>query len=113
VILELGLSGVPTVSVYKTDWIISLMTGRIKTWTGAIPNLIADYAVVPEYLNNVVRGASIARWMEKLSVDTLPRRAMMEGYDLVWQRMQTQKPPGEYAAEIVLNVIQKKKPGHF
>ncbi|MDM9629717.1 lipid-A-disaccharide synthase [Rhizobium sp. S152] len=112
VILELGLSGVPTVSVYKTDWIISLMTGRIKTWTGAIPNLITDYAVVPEYINDVVRGASIARWMEKLSVDTLPRRAMMEGYDLVWQRMQTEKPPGEHAAEVLLDVVQNKKPGH-
>lgn len=112
VILELGLSGVPAVSVYKTDWIINMMTGRIKTWTGAIPNLIADYAVVPEYINDVVRGASLARWMEKLSVDTLPRRAMMEGYDLVWQRMQTEKPPGEHAAEVLLDVVKNKKPGH-
>ncbi len=112
VILELGLSGVPAVSVYKTDWIINVMTGRIKTWTGAIPNLIADYAVVPEYINDVVRGASLARWMEKLSVDTLPRRAMMEGYDLVWQRMQTEKPPGEHAAEVLLDVVKNKKPGH-
>ncbi|KRB53019.1 lipid-A-disaccharide synthase [Rhizobium sp. Root708] len=113
VILELALTGVPCVSAYQTDWIIKLMTKRIKTWTGAIPNLIADYAVVPEYINEVVRGASLARWMEKLSVDTLPRRAMVEGYDLVWERMRTEKPPGEHAAEIVLDVLQKKKPGHF
>ncbi len=113
VILELALTGVPCVSTYQTDWIIKLMTSRIKTWTGAIPNLIADYAVVPEYINEVVRGASLARWMEKLSVDTLPRRAMVEGYDLVWERMRTEKPPGEHAAEIVLDVLQKKKPGHF
>ncbi|KQV27993.1 lipid-A-disaccharide synthase [Rhizobium sp. Root1203] len=113
VILELGLTGVPCVSAYKTDWIIKLLTGRIKIWTAAIPNLIADYAVVPEYINEVVRGASFTRWMEKLSSDTLPRRSMMEGYDLVWQRMQTEKPPGEHAAEIVLDVLRKKKPGHF
>jgi lipid-A-disaccharide synthase len=113
VILELGLTGVPCVSAYKTDWIIKLLTGRIKIWTAAIPNLIADYAVVPEYINEVVRGASFTRWMEKLSSDTLPRRAMMEGYDLVWERMRTEKPPGEHAAEIVLDVLRMKKPGHF
>ncbi|MBP2487333.1 lipid-A-disaccharide synthase [Rhizobium leguminosarum] len=113
VILELGLAGVPTVSVYKTDWIISLLTKRIKVWTGALPNIIADYAVVPEYLNEVVRGASLARWMERLSADTLQLKAMNEGYDLVWQRMQTEKPPGEHAAEILLDVLKKKKPGRF
>lgn len=113
VILELGLTGVPCVSAYKTDWIIKLLTGRIKIWTAAIPNLIADYAVVPEYINEVVRGASFTRWMEKLSTDTLPRRSMMEGYDLVWERMRTEKPPGEHAAEIVLEVLRKKKPGQF
>jgi lipid-A-disaccharide synthase len=113
VILELGLTGVPCVSAYKTDWIIKLLTGRIKIWTAAIPNLIADYAVVPEYINEVVRGASFTRWMESSPADTLPRRAMMEGYDLVWRRMQTEKPPGEHAAEIVLDVLRKKKPGHF
>ena len=113
VILELGLAGVPTVSVYKTDWIISLLTKRIKVWTGALPNIIADYAVVPEYLNEVVRGASLARWMERLSADTLQLKAMNEGYDLVWQRMQTEKPPGEHAAEILLDVLEKKKPGRF
>ncbi|WP_022715494.1 lipid-A-disaccharide synthase [Rhizobium mongolense] len=113
VILELALTGVPTVSVYKTDWIITMMTRRIKTWTGAIPNLIADYAVVPEYINEVVRGASLARWMERLSSDTLQRRAMLEGFDLVWQRMQTEKPPGEKAADIVLDILDKKKPGRL
>ncbi|WP_092587150.1 lipid-A-disaccharide synthase [Rhizobium mongolense] len=113
VILELALTGVPTVSVYKTDWIITMMTRRIKTWTGAIPNLIADYAVVPEYINEVVRGASLARWMERLSSDTLQRRAMLEGFELVWQRMQTEKPPGEKAADIVSDILDKKKPGRF
>ncbi|KQV81369.1 lipid-A-disaccharide synthase [Rhizobium sp. Root1220] len=112
VILELALAGVPTVSAYKTDWIIKLMTGKIKVWTAAIPNLIADYAVIPEYINEVVRGGSFVRWMEKLSTDTLQRQAMMEGFDLVWQRMQTERPPGEHAAQVILDVLQKKKPGH-
>ncbi len=113
VVLELALTGVPCISAYKTDWIIKLLTSKIKTWSAALPNLITDYAVVPEYINDVVRGGSLARWMEKLSTDTLPRRSMMEGFDVLWQRMMTEKPPGEHAAEIVLDIVQKKKPGHF
>ncbi|MBB3645666.1 lipid-A-disaccharide synthase [Rhizobium sp. BK619] len=113
VILELALADVPVVSAYKVDWIMRLLTSSIKTWTGALPNLIADYAVVPEYLNDVVRGASLARWMERLSADTYQLKAMKEGYDLIWQRMQTEKPPGEHAAEILLEVLNKKKPGRL
>ncbi|KPH07952.1 lipid-A-disaccharide synthase [Rhizobium acidisoli] len=113
VILELALADVPVVSAYKVDWIMRLLTSSIKTWTGALPNLIADYALVPEYLNDVVRGASLARWMERLSADTYQLKAMKEGYDLIWQRMQTEKPPGEHAAEILLEVLNKKKPGRL
>ncbi|NKL37560.1 lipid-A-disaccharide synthase [Rhizobium leguminosarum bv. viciae] len=113
VILELALADVPVVSAYKVDWIMRMLTSGIKTWTGALPNLIADYAVVPEYLNDVVRGASLARWMERLSADTYQLKAMKEGYDLIWQRMQTEKPPGEHAARILLDVLKKKKPGRF
>ncbi|WP_438618253.1 lipid-A-disaccharide synthase [Oryzifoliimicrobium ureilyticus] len=108
VILELGLAGIPTVSAYKTDWIIKLLAGKIKTWSAALPNLIADYPVVPEYLNEVVRGGSLARWIERLGNDTLQRRAMIEGFDLVWERMQTELPPGEKAAGIVLDLLQQK-----
>jgi lipid-A-disaccharide synthase len=112
VILELALADVPVVSAYKVDWIMRMLTSDIKTWSGALPNLIADYAVVPEYLNDIVRGASLARWMERLSADTYQLKAMKEGYELIWQRMQTEKPPGEHAAQILLDVLTSKKPGH-
>ncbi|MEZ2130658.1 MULTISPECIES: lipid-A-disaccharide synthase [unclassified Sinorhizobium] len=112
VILELGLSGIPVVSAYRTDWIIKILHARIKTWTAALPNLIADYIVVPEQINEILRPGSLARWVERLANDTLQRRAMIEGFDLVWQRMQTEKPPGEHAAAIVLDLLSMKKPGH-
>ena len=112
VILELALANVPVVSAYKVDWIMRMLTSGIKTWTGALPNLIADYAVIPEYLNDIVRGASLARWMERLFADTYQLKAMKEGYELIWQRMQTEKPPGEHAAQILLDVLASKKPGH-
>jgi len=113
VILELGLAGVPVLSTYKTEWLARFVMHRIKVWTAALPNLIADYVVVPELLNDVLRPGKVVRYMERLSNDTLERAAMLEGYDLVWQRMQTEEPPGEKAAAIVLEVLSNKKPGHF
>jgi lipid-A-disaccharide synthase len=108
VILELGLATVPVVSAYKTDWLIKLLAGRIKIWTGALPNLIADYPVVPEYINEVVRPGSLCRWTERLAQDTLQRRAMLEGFDIAWQRLQVPVPPGEAAAGAVLDLLARR-----
>ncbi|MES5048527.1 lipid-A-disaccharide synthase [Rhizobium nepotum] len=108
VILELALVGVPTVSVYKTDWIFTMLSKRVKTWTGALPNLIADYVVVPEYFNEVVRAGSMLRWAERLSSDTTERRAMLEGYALVQERLRTDVPPGETGALILLDVLNSR-----
>jgi lipid-A-disaccharide synthase len=109
VILELALVGVPTISVYKTDWIFTMLSKRVKTWTGALPNLIADYVVVPEYFNEVVRAGSMLRWAERLSSDTTERRAMLEGYALVQERLRTDVPPGETGALILLDVLNSRK----
>ena len=98
----------PTISVYKTDWIFTMLSKRVKTWTGALPNLIADYAIIPEYFNEVVRSGSMLRWAERLSSDTTERRAMLEGYALVQQRLHTDVPPGETGAAILLDVLKTK-----
>ncbi len=112
VILELGLAGVPVVSTYKTEWLAKFVLSRIKIWTAALPNLIADYAVLPELINDVLRPGLLARYMERLSNETPERAAMIAGYDLVWERMQTLEPPGDKAAQIVLDVLAHKKTGH-
>nr|WP_210384241.1 lipid-A-disaccharide synthase [Rhizobium sp. RCAM05973] len=113
VILELGLAGVPVVSTYKTEWLARFVMSRIKVWTAALPNLIADYAVVPELINDILRPVLLARYMERLSNDTPELSAMLAGYDLVWQRMQTEEPPGDKAAAVLLEVLSNKKTGHF
>ncbi|MBX9468337.1 MAG: lipid-A-disaccharide synthase [Rhizobium sp.] len=109
VILELALAHVPVVSTYRGDWIIRLLANRIKIWTGALPNLIADYAVVPEYFNDVLRPASLVRWAERLSHDTPQRAAMLSGYDDVWRKLQTERPAGEAGAAVVLSILQKRE----
>nr|WP_202033555.1 lipid-A-disaccharide synthase [Agrobacterium larrymoorei] len=108
VILELALCNVPVVSVYKTDWIFTMLSKRVKTWTGALPNLIADYPVVPEYFNEVVRAGSMLRWAERLSSNTAQRQAMLEGFALVHDRLTTEVPPGERGAKILVETIKKK-----
>ena len=105
VILELALAGVPVVSCYKTDWLIKLMSSRIKIWTAALPNLIADYVIVPEYINELVRPGSLLRWAERLSTPSLQRQAMLEGFETVWQRLATDVPPGEQGARLVLDLL--------
>ncbi len=108
VILELALAYVPVVSTYKGDWIIRMLANRIKVWTGALPNLIVDYAVVPEYFNDVLRPASLVRWAERLSTGTPQRQAMLAGYDDVWSRLQTALRAGDAGAELVFALLRQR-----
>lgn len=105
VILELALAGIPAISAYKVDWLIKLMAHRITIWTAALPNLIADYPVVPEYVE-VVRSGNLARWVERLVAGTAQRRTMLEGYETVRQRMDTPVPPGDAGADVILNMLK-------
>lgn len=105
VILELAMAGVPAVSIYRADPIIRLLASRIKVWTAALPNLIADYPVIPEYINELLRPGAPTRWVDRLIADTPQRAAMLAGYADVWSRMSVEKPSGQLAAEAVLSLL--------
>ena len=109
VLLELAIVGVPCVSVYKLDPLARMLMRRIRTWSAALPNLVADYPVIAEYVNEMVRPARLARWMERLSSETLHRQAMIEGFDLVRARMSTERPPSEHAADIVIETFERRR----
>lgn len=108
VVLELALSGIPAVSAYKADFIGRFMLNKITVWSASLPNLIADAPLVPEYFNDTIRAGALARWMELLTKDSFQRRGMMEGFERVIALMQTDVPPGERAAAIVLDVLAEK-----
>ena len=110
VILELAMAGIPAVSIYRTDPIIKFLASRIKTWTAALPNLIADYPIIPEYINELLRPAAPARWAERLMTETPQRAAMLAGYRDVWNKMSVPRPSGELAACAVLDLLDTKKP---
>ncbi|WP_312794326.1 lipid-A-disaccharide synthase [Tianweitania sp.] len=106
VLLELALARVPMVSCYKTDLLMSAVTRLITIWTAALPNLIADRLVVPEFINEFLRPGLIARQLEALLVDTEARRWQLQGLDSVAERMRTDRPSSEVAAEAVLELLQ-------
>ncbi|HWU63741.1 MAG TPA: lipid-A-disaccharide synthase [Ensifer sp.] len=110
VILELAMAGVPAVSIYRTDPIIKFLASRIKVWTAALPNLIADYPIIPEYINELLRPAAPVRWVERLMADTPQRAAMLAGYADVWDKMSVPFPSGELAASAMLELLDTKKP---
>ncbi|MNU08909.1 hypothetical protein D3C72_2551800 [compost metagenome] len=45
---------------------------------------------------------------ERLAADTLQQRAMLEGFDLVWQRLQTEQPSGVEGSRIVLDLLARR-----
>ncbi|MEO1986791.1 MAG: lipid-A-disaccharide synthase [Martelella sp.] len=108
VVLELALSGIPAVSAYKADFIGRFMLNKITVWSASLPNLIADAPLVPEYFNDTIRAGALVRWMELLTKDSFQRRGMIEGFERVIALMQTEVPPGDRAAAIVLDVLAKK-----
>lgn len=111
VLLELSLAGVPCVSVYKLDGLSKLFMGMVTTWTAALPNLIADYPVVNEYINESVRPGLIARRLERLLKNTAERRQMLVDFDRVREAMDTDLQPAETAAGIVLSLLDSPRSG--
>lgn len=103
--LELALAGVPLASCYRMDWTWPVMRRFISTWSASLPNLIADWPVVPELYNEFMHPAYLARLVEQLWADTPPRAAQLDGFRQIAARMQTPRPSGELAAEAVLERI--------
>ena len=110
VTLELALARVPFVSCYKTDAIGAFLGPfLIKVWSGSLPNLIAGWPVVPEFFNEFVRPAYLARLLVRLWDDTPTRLAQREGFAEVATALATPRPSGEMAAEVVLGVCEQRR----
>src|SRR5690606_18611774 len=98
------------VSVYKTDALGALVGPfLVKVWSASLPNLIAGWPVVPEYFNEFVRPAHLARLLPRLWNDTPTRRAEREGFAEVAERLAAPRPSGELAAEVVLRQIERQE----
>lgn len=105
VLLELALARVPMISCYGTDIVMKLASNFITTWTAALPNLIADGVVVPEFINDYLRPGLMTRHLEALMAGPA-RQAQLDGFERVASRMATTRPASEIAAEAVLGLIK-------
>lgn len=111
VLLELALTGVPAVSCYKTDFIFTVFRRLITTWSAALPNIISDRVIIPEFYNDWISPPMLTRQIEGLLADGPVRDGQLQGFDLVRGVMATERPSGDMAAEAVLNLIENKKTG--
>jgi lipid-A-disaccharide synthase len=109
VLLELALAGVPTISCYRLDPIARLAERYITVWSAALPNLIADEVVVPEFYDRFVRPEYLARYLESLFTDTEQRRWQRTGFAEIRRRMATARPSGILAAEAVIETTANRK----
>jgi lipid-A-disaccharide synthase len=104
--LELALSGVPMISCYKLDPVMRMAQGMVRVWSGVLPNLVADRPIVPEAYNRYVQPVSLARYIEALWDDTLLRQWQKNGFAEVRRLMDTDRPAGEIAAGVVMELIE-------
>jgi lipid-A-disaccharide synthase len=104
--LELALAGVPSVSGYRLDPVARLIQRLVTVWSALLPNLIADRPVVPEFYNQYVRPENLARHIEALWTNTELRAWQKDGFAEVRRRMETDRPSGEIAAEVVMRYVK-------
>ena len=106
VALELALHRVPMVLAYEFDAFARQLTFLIKTWSGALPNHIADRVIVPENVDGFVKPERLARQVEAIFADTPDRAAQLSGLDEVRRKVSVDRPAGEVAADVVRGFVE-------
>ncbi|MBX4336267.1 lipid-A-disaccharide synthase [Bartonella raoultii] len=110
--LELALAKIPMVHCYKLDLFSQLfLFPKIMIWTGALPNIISDKPIMPEYFNEFLRPGMLARQIEQLLYNPLLRQAQLDAFEIVEQKMKTEVPSGIIGAKVIIALL--KKAGHL
>ena len=108
VTLELALYGVPMISIYKLDAIAMQVRHLLTGWTASLPNLIADYPVVPERFNEYAHPHYVARMVERLATEGQERMIQLEGFSLIRNRLKQETPGFEVAVKKIIDIATKK-----
>ncbi|GAA5108815.1 lipid-A-disaccharide synthase [Bartonella jaculi] len=111
--LELALTKIPMVLCYKLDCFSKLFIfPKIRLWSAALPNIISDKPIVPEYFNEFLRPGMLARQIEQLLYNPLLRQAQLDAFEVVEQKMKTEVPPSVVGAQTIITLL-KEKWGHL
>jgi len=105
--LQLALHRVPMAVAYILDPLAKPLAKLVRSWTVSLPNLIADWPVVPEDLNDHVRPQRLARTVERLLLETPERKAQLAGFEHIINKMKTPQAPAEQAAAIIVDLARK------
>jgi lipid-A-disaccharide synthase len=108
VTLECAYFGVPAVALYKTSWITWQIARRIITVKyGAMPNLLADREIYPEFIQDDATPENIAK--AALSILQDPSRGSKIQDDLV-PVVRSLGTPGaaRRAARAILETLEKR-----
>lgn len=106
--LETALLGVPQVVCYKmkAGRIAALLKKLvIKVKYVSLVNLIAGREVVPELIAHMPTSDNISRCLSLLSGDTPERKAMLQGYDEVRQRLGSNRA-AQRTAELIVQSLK-------
>jgi lipid-A-disaccharide synthase len=86
--LECAYFGLPAVAMYKTDWITYLGARRIATVKYlSMPNLLADQAIYPEFIQGQATARNIAGAALELLADPARRDAIRAKLSVIIQSL--------------------------
>ena len=100
----IGDSRVPVISIYRLDRLMHMVRFLIYGWSAALPNLVADEAIVPERVGDMVRPGWLARALEALLRNGPERQAQLDGFDRVAEILNRSEPAAEIAARVILEI---------
>ncbi|WP_273723420.1 lipid-A-disaccharide synthase [Bartonella sp. AU18XJBT] len=107
--LELALAKIPMVLCYKLDRFSKLFIfPKMMLWSAALPNIIADKPIVPEYLNEFLRPGMLARQVEQLLYNPLIRQAQLDSFEMLKQKMKTEVPSGGVGAQTIITLLKSR-----
>ncbi|WP_273718614.1 MULTISPECIES: lipid-A-disaccharide synthase [Bartonella] len=107
--LELALAKIPMALCYKLDRFSKLFIfPKMMLWSAALPNIIADKPIVPEYLNELIRPGMLARQIEQLLFNPLLRQAQLDAFEIVEQKMKTEVPSGIVGAQKIITLLKSR-----
>ncbi|WP_208439558.1 lipid-A-disaccharide synthase [Bartonella grahamii] len=107
--LELALAKIPTVLCYKLDRFSKFFIfPKIILWSAALPNIISDKPIVPEYFDEFLRPGMLARQVEQLLFNPLIRQAQLDAFEMIEQKMKTEVPSGVVGAQTIITLLKSR-----
>ncbi|WP_455466691.1 lipid-A-disaccharide synthase [Bartonella sp. B39] len=105
--LELALAKIPMVLCYKLDRFSKFFIfPKIMLWSAALPNIISDKPIVPEYFDEFLRPGMLARQIEQLLYNPLIRQAQLDAFEMMEQRMKIEIPSGVLGAQTIMTFLK-------